>query len=94
MFKPKSSCIITYQKSNGEIFIRPYDYSCFSKFKNIGDETSMGWKVLDIHYKINDNYYCYDDYMKIYKHGIGSELREKRRKKLIKFAIKQLEKIA
>lgn len=56
------SCIITYQKENGDIFYRP---SKTPSIKKIGDETSMGWKILDIHYKYGDNYYCYNDFIKI-----------------------------
>ena len=56
------SCIITYQKSNGDVFYRP---SKSTYGKKVGDETSMGWKVLDIHYKYGDNYYCYNDFHKI-----------------------------
>lgn len=56
------SCIITYQKSNGDIFYRP-SKSIYGK--RVGDETSMGWKVLDINYNYGDNYYCYNDYCKI-----------------------------
>ena len=53
-------CIITYQKSNGEIFIRAYKYH---SLKKIGEESSMGWKVLDKHYLSYDgNYYHEQDY--------------------------------
>lgn len=83
-------CIITYQKSNGDIFIRPYEYSCFNYKKRIGDETSMGWKILDIHYKYNGNFYCYQDYMRI----IEKEIKEKHNKKMIRFLIKKLSKYA
>ena len=84
------NCIITYQKSNGEILIRP----CISTYgKKIGDETSMGWKVLDIHYKHGDNYYCYEDFMRIFKNEFERELKENKRKKFIKFAIKKLDSI-
>lgn len=58
------SCIITYQKANGDIFYRP-SQSMYGK--RVGDETSMGWKILDIHYKYGDNYYCYRDFYKIAK---------------------------
>ena len=52
------SCIITYQKANGEILMRPrtMPYDLY-----IGKETSMGWKVLDIHYECDGNYYHKDD---------------------------------
>lgn len=84
------NCIITYQKSNGEIFIRPYQYTSIGKAKRVGDETSMGWKILDIHYKYNDNYYCYEDFVKIFH----KEIKEKQNKKLIKYLIKKLSKFA
>lgn len=84
------NCIITYQKSDGEIFIRPYNHSCFSTRKKVGEETSMGWKILDIHYRHKDNYYCYDDYMRIFER----EIKEKRNKKMIRFLIKKLSKLA
>lgn len=79
-------CIITYQKSNGEIFIRPYEHSAFSIGKKVGDESSMGWKILDIHYKYKDNYYCFNDFMKIFE----KEVKEKHNRKIIKFIIKKL----
>lgn len=56
------SCIITYQKANGEIFYRP---RITEGGLRVGDETSMGWKVLDIHYKYGNNYYCYSDYYRV-----------------------------
>lgn len=56
------SCIITYQKENGEIFYRPRKTEGGLR---VGDETSMGWKVLDIHYKYGDIYYCYNDFYKM-----------------------------
>lgn len=83
-------CIITYQKSNGEIFIRPYHNSIFSSNRKIGEETSMGWKIIDIHYKHGDNYYCYEDFMKIFRNEFEKELKENKKKKLIKYAIKKL----
>lgn len=85
-------CIITYQKENGDILIRP----CISTYgRKVGDETAMGWKVLDIHYKHNDNYYCYSDFMKIFRYGVEKEIKEKksRKKKLIKYLIKELNKL-
>ncbi len=87
-------CIITYQKSNGEIFIRPYNHSFITLRHKKGEETSMGWKIINIHYRHNDNYYCYDDFMRIFRNGVERELKEKRRKRLVKYAIKQLNKLA
>lgn len=78
-------CIITYQKNNGEILIRPYHHSYG---KHIGEETSMGWKIVDIHYKRNGNYYCYEDFIRIFK----NEIKGKHRRKFIKFFIKTLNK--
>ena len=78
-------CIVTYQKSNGDIFIRPYDYS-YNKEK--GDKTSMGWEIIDIHYKHNNNYYCLEDFQRIFY----KNLKENRNKKFIKFVIKTLNK--
>jgi len=55
-----TDCVITFQKSNGDIIMRPR----FGTYGlQIGDETSMGWKVIDIHYQFSDgNYYHEDDY--------------------------------
>ena len=78
------NCIVTYQKSNGEIFIRPYDFT----FKRVGDETSMGWKIIDIHYKYKDNYYCLEDYQRLFR----KELYKNKNKKIIKHIIKFINK--
>lgn len=78
--------IITYQKSNGVIFTRNrttlYNLS-------IGDETSMGWKVLNIHYLYEGNYYTYLDYCKVVR---NQQLKKKRNKRFLKYVIKQLNK--
>lgn len=78
-------CIITYQKQNGEIIFRPrksvYD-------RKVGDETSMGWKVVDIHYRYNGNYYMYEDFMKIIRKNTTSK-----RKKIIRYIIKKLNRM-
>lgn len=83
------NCIITYQKSDGEIFIRPYDHSCFAITKKVGDITSMGWTILDIHYKHNNNYYCYNDFIRLFE----KEVKEKQNKKMIRFLIRKLNKL-
>lgn len=87
------NCIITYQKANGDIFIRPYNHSVFSLGKRVGNESSMGWKILDIHYKHGNNYYCFDDFMRIFRNELQKEIKENKKKKLIKFAIKKLNSI-
>lgn len=73
---------ITYQKNDGSIIYRlrktmlPYD---------IGDTTSMGWKVLNIEYKYKDKYYqVYQYYMLISK----DRERYKRKQQIINFCIK------
>lgn len=83
-------CIITYQKPNGEIFIRPYNHSIALIKDKLGTETGMGWKIIEIHYKHNDNYYCYNDFIKVFE----KEIKEKQNKKLIKYVIKKLSKFA
>ena len=53
-------CVITFQKDNGDIIMRPR-LSTYGL--RIGDRTSMGWTVLDIHYLFNDgNYYHKTEY--------------------------------
>lgn len=54
--------IITYQKNNGEIFFRARTSLPENK---IGEYTSMGWKILNIHYKYGNNYYVEEDYRRI-----------------------------
>lgn len=46
--------LITYQKSNGEVFcrIRNTMPQC-----GIGKETSMGWKLIDVKYSFKGGYY-------------------------------------
>ena len=79
--------MITYQKSNGDILLRPrktlYDL-------RVGDTTSMGWKVLNIHYCYEGNYYTYLDYCRVIR---GQQIRKKKEKKFIKYLIKQLNKL-
>lgn len=55
-------CIITYQKENGKLLLRHRntEYDLY-----IGKETSMGWKVLDIHYEYDGNYYHKEDYYRM-----------------------------
>ena len=60
--------LITYQKSNGDVFCRIRN--TIPQYK-IGGETSMGWKVLDIKYRFKDTYYtlpeCRKQEKKYYK---------------------------
>ena len=55
-------CMITYQKQNGDIIFRPRK-SPYDRY--VGQETSMGWKVIDIHYRYENNYYTYEDFMRL-----------------------------
>lgn len=53
---------ITYKKNDGTIFQR---YRKTSLPYKIGEETSMGWKVLNIEYEYQNNYYSESEYNKI-----------------------------
>ena len=75
-------CIIIYQKNNGIIFVRTYKYD---QGRKIGDETSMGWKVLNVLYECDGNYYQYHKYIRI----IRERLEKKSNKKKIRKAIKK-----
>ncbi len=79
--------IVFYQKRNGIIFIRPRKSVIGLE---IGKETSMGWKVLNIHYLYEGNYYTYLDYRKAVR---GKQIKHRQRKRFIKFMIKQLNKL-
>lgn len=76
------NCLIIYQKTDGTKFIRAYNYDYGRK---IGDETSMGWKVLNVLYEYEGNYYQYDKYMGI----IREKMEKQRNKKIIRKAIKK-----
>ena len=66
-----TNCVITFQKNNGGIIMRPRLGTYGLK---IGDMTSMGWKVLDIHYQYYDgNYY--------HEHDFYRKLEEARKQK-------------
>ena len=80
-----TECVITFQKSNGDIIMRPRRGICGLDHIEIGDTTSMGWKVIDIHYQFEDgNYYHEEDYRKLdKKHYIKKQSIKKRIKKNI-----------
>ena len=50
---------ITYKKRNGEIFNR---IRSTLPTQLIGQETSMGWQILDIKYGLNNNFYSFSEY--------------------------------
>jgi hypothetical protein len=57
---------VTYQKRNGVIFKRLRDTTPPYR---VGEETSMGWKVLNIEYEYNNKFYPgYEYYKLIDKH--------------------------
>ena len=76
-------CIITYQKENGDILIKPRvtKYDLY-----IGKNTSMGWKVLDIHYEYKGNYYHEQDYSRLLRHD------KKIKRRIAEFIIKKVKK--
>ena len=52
---------ITYKKKNGVIFNRVRN----TIPGEIGEETSMGWLILDIKYYFNKNYYSFEEYKQL-----------------------------
>ena len=57
---------VTYQKRNGIVFKRLRDTTPPYR---VGEETSMGWKVLKIEYEYNNKFYpSYEYYKLIDKH--------------------------
>lgn len=80
--------LITYQKGNGDILIRKRKTLYNMR---VGDTTSMGWTVINIHYNYEGNYYTYTDYCRmVRKH----QLKKKKDKKILKYLIRQLNKLA
>ena len=76
-------CIIIYQKEDGTKFIRAYKYDYGRK---IGDETAMGWKVLNVVYEYEGNYYQHNKYIRI----IRENVEKKRNKGVVKKEIKKI----
>lgn len=78
---------ITYQKRDGSIFQRirktmiPYQ---------IGDTTSMGWKVLNIEYRYKNNYYSYYEYSMLIYRQKQFYLKKQQIKKICKMCITSL----
>jgi len=81
-----TDCLITYQKANGDIIMRPRLGFCGLENIQIGNETSMGWKIIDIHYQFYDgNYYHEKDYRKKQKEYV--EKKESFKKRLANYII-------
>lgn len=79
--------IVIYQKNNGKILLRPR--KCIYGLQ-IGDGTAMGWKVLNILYEYEGNYYTYMDWCRVRR---GKQLKTKEKKKVLKFVIRQLNRM-
>ena len=80
--------MITYQKNNGQMLYR------IRKTLNgmsIGDETSMGWKIMDIHYEYNGNYLHQEDIRRYKRNRLD---RTPMKKKIIRYLVRQLNKLA
>jgi len=83
-----SDYIVTYQKRNGEIFLRKRKNVCDLQ---IGITTSMGWKVLDIHEEYEGNY--------LHREDIKRFIRKKKykpsiKKQIIRYIVKKLNRYA
>lgn len=73
---------VTYQKKDGTILNRIRNTSVPY---NIGDITSMGWKILDIEYNYNGKYYSKYDYEKM----MMNHKRKQQKIKRLKFNFKK-----
>ena len=80
--------VVTYQKRNGDIILRPRKTLYGMR---VGDITSMGWKVLNIHYNYEGNYYTYHDYCSMVR---NHQLKKRNKKRFLKYIIRQLNKLA
>ena len=78
--------MITYKKINGDIFIRNRK-TLYNM--HVGDKTSMGWEIINIHYLYEGNYYTYDDYRRIVRH---KQMKKKKKHLILKYLIRQLSK--
>lgn len=79
--------MITYQKRTGEVF---YRIRTTLGGLQVGDETSMGWKVLDIHQEFNGNY--------IHPYEVRKYIRKKLykeplKRRIVKYLIHKLNKL-
>ncbi len=82
--------LITYQKRNGDIFQRVRN--TYTSYR-VGDETSMGWKVLDIKYKYKDHYYSYADYDRLIEKEWQKDKKLFQIKKGIKETLKNINRV-
>ena len=81
-------CLVTYQKKTGEVFFRSRQCPPMTP---IGETTSMGWKVLTVHYEQDGNYLVYSDYMRAIRRNIRKK--QPLKKQIVNYLINQLRKI-
>ena len=81
--------IIIYEKENGNVFLR--FRSNIPETYGQNNTTSMGWKVIDVLYEYEGNFYKKESYDRIIR---GKQLKPKKPKKLLNFVIKKLQTIA
>lgn len=70
---------ITYQKRDGSIIKRQRKTE--PSFR-IGQETSMGWKVLNVEYELNNKYYSSTDYYSMLHQNKQRFIRKQKNKEL------------
>ena len=78
---------ITYQKRDGSIFYRYRETDVPYK---IGEETSMGWKILNIEYKYKNEYYSLYNYNIMIQKNKQLMLKKMQIVRLFKDKLKQL----
>lgn len=70
---------VTYQKRNGCIIQK---YRKTEPPYKIGEETSMGWKVLNVEYELNNKYYSSTDYYSMLHQNKHRFIRKQKNKEL------------
>lgn len=82
------SYMVTFQKGNGQIFVRIKQSIGGMR---IGDETSMGWKIIDIREEYCGNYLHHDDIRRYRRKTLGKITLKK---KIVRFLVRNLNKLA
>lgn len=80
--------MITYQKTNGEVFYRKRKSLMGLR---IGETTSMGWLVIDIHEEYEGNYLHHADVMRMIRHQ--NLYRKSLKKRIARYLISKLNKL-
>ena len=78
---------ITYQKRDGSIITR---YRNTALPYKIGDETSMGWKVLNIMYEYKNQYYTQYEYNRIMYNNKQKYIKKREVKEKVVSCVKSL----